>query len=718
MRRNIVYFIFICFLFVDFINTYAQDTDMQTITGTVIDTVTREPITGVNIILKSDVLTGTTTNGEGKFHLQVTREQFKNDSVIVSFVGYTEKTLSILTLRKKGTISLSQRSHKLKETVVTGRRIIAEEFTIKHIERRDIYLNPVSKADPLLAVNAMPASTTTDESANISLRGSSPAETGIFFNDVPVYDAVKFSQLNGIGKFSIFNTSIIERMHVFPSNPPLEYGNTSSGLISIQSTNTIPEENRNSLTLSLANIGIQTSRRISSKTGGSIFANYQPSAGLIGVNERALNNLEHFYSGDLGVHTIHRFNDSSMVKFFNYSNLEGYQYNYSHASFDGTFEQDKKRNFTIMNYIRHLNSGNLTVNSGVSFSGGKYNYGNTDINLKKQNVYFNVNYQHYFDNVSIKTGVSHDSRKHDIEGRTPVFSYAMGSEHPSFKFSDIRKINLSEAFLYSRYDLNPNWVVGAGIRKNFFTKNQKDYWSGQCNVNYSFRENHSINVSAGRYHNYAMPNAETDTKKLYQSDQVSFDYKFDNQTFEVASAIFAKQTEFENISENIRGAELFTKVYLFGNSFNIQGSYTLIDAQRENTEITYPTQYDMDYFIRGRIKYQTPRNLSVSLITLYRHGTYYRPVIDRNYDNSLNVYKPVYASRNNMRRYPDYLKLDMSVSKLWSVSRDMGVITFVNVSNILDHDNVRDKTYNSDYTESTYEYYSKRTIYFGATVRF
>jgi len=43
----------------------------------------------------------------------------------------------------------------------------------------EIYLNPSSKADPLLAVNSLPSATTLDESANISFRGRSPAETGI-----------------------------------------------------------------------------------------------------------------------------------------------------------------------------------------------------------------------------------------------------------------------------------------------------------------------------------------------------------------------------------------------------------------------------------------------------------------------------------------------------------------------------------------------------------
>lgn len=690
----------------------------QNITGLVIDSATNKPLPGANVILQSNVLKGTIADADGKFTLQVLNEDYDEDSLIISFMGYQEKVISISSVSALKKIALKQKSHKLKAAVVTGRRIIAEEFTIKQMKQLDIYLNPISKADPLLAVNSMPASTTTDESANISLRGSSPAETGIFFNAVPVYDAVRFAQLNGIGTFSIFNTSIVERMHVFPSNPPLEYGNASSGLISIQSQDRVPENNQNNISLSLANFGGQTTRKISEKSAFTLFANYQPSAGLIGVNQQALDDLESFYSGDLGLHYLNNVGDSAKMKIFNYTNLEGYNYNFVHPSFQGVFDQDKKRNFTIANFLKKTQSGEFSTNTGVSFSKENYSYGNTDIKLTKQDYHLNVNYQHFYDKLSVKAGVSYDFRKQKISGSFPVYEYALGNEHPSVNYDETREVNLPEAFLYGKYQFNKSWIVGAGLRKNISINDEEDYLSGQWNVHYHFKKNHSLNFSMGRYHHYALPNAELKGKTLFQSDQVSIDYKLDLSDLKLTSALFSKESKFNDNHDEIWGAEFYTDLFLLNNKIQFQASYTFIQALREQEDITFPTNHDLNYFIRSSLKYKPRNNLEISFILLYREGVYYRPVTGRDYDSDLNLYKPEFAMRNNMQRYPDYFKFDLSLSKTWAISNKFGIVTFLNVSNLFNNENVRDKLYNRNYTDSYNQYYSKRTIYFGGMIYF
>ncbi|ALO14202.1 TonB-dependent Receptor Plug Domain protein [Salinivirga cyanobacteriivorans] len=696
----------------------AQAQQTRTIDGVVVDQATGEPLPGANIILQSDIFNGTTTDARGKFTIHVAKNQWQQDSLITSFLGYHDRTIAVKEADQSHTITLKPKAEQLEEAVVVARRIIAEEFTIKKMKQIDIYLNPIAKADPLLAVNAMPASTTTDESASISLRGSSPAETGIFFNGVPIYDAVRFSQLNGIGTFSIFNTAIVERMHVFPSNPPLEYGNTSSGLISIQSKSDLPKQNQHSISLSLANLGGQMVRKMGDKTGITVFANYQPSAALIGVNEQAFDNLKSFYAADAGIHVQHQINTKTRLKLFNYTNLEGYEYKFRHASFSGIFDQQKRRNFTIINLNQKLPAGEFNLNTGASFSHEKYDYGNTLVNMDKQDLYAGISYIHFFDKLSVKTGISNDSRLQKLDGSFPVFGYALGNDLPAIDYAGEKSIDVTEAFTYGKYEFNANWISGLGIRKNLPYTNQKNYWSGQWNVNYSFLKHHALNASVGRYHRYALPNAETEKVTFYRSDQISLDYSLETDIVELTAAAFAKNVKFDQTKEHVNGAELFTKLFLFQNRVTFQASYTLIDARRTTNGSSYSSPYDLEYFVRGSLKYQHHSNLDISLIMLYRQGQWYQPVIDRNYDAALDVYEPVYTSRNNMTHYPDYLKLDLSLSKLWPVSSRLNIIGFMNVSNLLDTENVRDLTYNHNYTDYTYDLFSRRTVYFGGIVNF
>jgi hypothetical protein len=73
---------------------------------------------------------------------------------------------------------------------------------------------------------------------------------------VPVNDAIRYSQLNGIGTFSIFNTAMINNVRVYPGNPPLEYGNSTSGIIALQTDEIIPTHNAATLSLTLASLAL------------------------------------------------------------------------------------------------------------------------------------------------------------------------------------------------------------------------------------------------------------------------------------------------------------------------------------------------------------------------------------------------------------------------------------------------------------------------------
>lgn len=223
---------------------------LKTIKGNVRDKQTQTALSYANVFLQKNMNKGSISNEDGEFSLPIS-DQDLNDSIVISFIGYKEEKIAVSDMNNHSdTVLLEPYTKQIDEASITVKKIISEEFVIKKIDQLDIYINPLSKADPLLAVNGMAASTTIDESANISLRGSSPEETGIFFNGVPIYDAVRFSQMNGIGTFSIFNTSIVDKMLVFPSNPPIECGNATSGMVSIFTDDQLPLSNSNYITLS------------------------------------------------------------------------------------------------------------------------------------------------------------------------------------------------------------------------------------------------------------------------------------------------------------------------------------------------------------------------------------------------------------------------------------------------------------------------------------
>jgi iron complex outermembrane recepter protein len=127
-----------CLCVMAFLLLSAAVVNAQTsITGTVVDVATAEPIAGVNIVVKGKVV-GTVTDSEGAFALKV------NDAppfaLVVSFVGYRSKEIQIESSNTEGLkVQLEEQTILGEEIVVSASRV--EESILESpvsIEKMDI----------------------------------------------------------------------------------------------------------------------------------------------------------------------------------------------------------------------------------------------------------------------------------------------------------------------------------------------------------------------------------------------------------------------------------------------------------------------------------------------------------------------------------------------------------------------------------------------------
>lgn len=676
----------------------------QLIKGQVIDAGSGEDLIGTHVYLLSNWRRGAITDIEGRFSLELNQTEM-NDSLIVSYVGFREV---VIPISENIIIELEAIETSGETIVVTANPLIAEEFKYIEIRKIDIYTNPSAKADPILAVNSLPSSTTTDESANISLRGSSPLETGVFLNSVPIYDAVRYSQLNGIGTFSIFNTAIIQNVTVFPGNPPLEFGNVTSGIISMQTDERVLDGNANSLILSLANIGFSREQKLNGRQSLKLFTNWQPSGPIKRLNERALEDIKAFTSNDLGLYWYGN-GESASWKILSYSVTEGYQFNFEHPSFTGIFDQEKQRSFLISSIDKPLGNGALSFNNGLSYSNGDYAYSNVAFNVKKKDLFLGVNYLLSNSDFSLKTGVSYDFRNSTINGSFHQLSHALGVNHPTTQISEQAYVKVLEGYGYFKYFLSENIALGSGLRKNIPLDEDKSYLSSQVNVSYS-DDGWTLTLGAGTYHKSGI---RENTGEPFESEsrQKSIDIKRDKSGLEIALSLFDKEGSINDMNYSAMGAELFTD-YRISSKVSASASFTFLDAESEGQGYTY----DLSYFARGNVSYSPGRFWTIESTLVAREGTTFSEVTSASYNNTLDVYEPVFAQ--NLTRLSQYSNIGLSISKIFTVSEKMNVIAFASLNNVFDHKNVRDFEYNSDYTDRDPNFYSRRTGYLGAVINF
>ena len=99
-----------------------------------------------------------------------------------------------------------------------------------------------------------------------------------------------------------------------------------------------------------------------------------------------------------------------------------------------------------------------------------------------------------------------------------------------------------------------------------------------------------------------------------------------------------------------------------------------------------------------------------------RDGVNYVPITSSSYVDEFDVYQPFFSESADRR--PSYLNFGLSVSKIFLISEEVSIIGFASVTNITNHQNVRNYSYSRDYSTKEPNLFSQRTFYFGAVINF
>ncbi|RSC94853.1 TonB-dependent receptor [Tenacibaculum singaporense] len=160
------------------------------ITGTVVDEM-GEPLPGANVVVKGTT-NGSATDFDGKFILNASSN---TGAVVVSFVGYTNKTVSFSGASDLGTIALEP-SNVLGEVIITGVVDIAKDrktpVAVSTIKAEEIQEKLGSKEFPEI-LNTTPSVYATKQGggfgdSRINIRGFDQRNTAVMINGMPVND--------------------------------------------------------------------------------------------------------------------------------------------------------------------------------------------------------------------------------------------------------------------------------------------------------------------------------------------------------------------------------------------------------------------------------------------------------------------------------------------------------------------------------------------------
>lgn len=694
----------------------AQDT----ISGRVI-TPKGDPVFAATVVLTSDSGIWTSSDMDGYFTLAVPSGQ---DTLHFICMGYKDLYVPVETA-----ISGHIRDFILKEDLitlqgvtVTAKNPISERSATAIINTMDIYMNPVSQADPLKAISLLPSHTGVDESANPSFRGSRADRSIVTLNGVPVYNPVRSSQLNNQGFFSIFNPEVMENEYVHPGNPPLTYGNTSAGLVEIETAGSIGQDQLQ-MSLSLASAGLFLSKRI--KNGRSFiqaWSNYQFSDAFIGIQRKYYPEIQHFWNADAGINFYGRIGKHTELKSYAYFLKEGYDGRDGSLNYYGPVTYGNTRALSA-NSLRHISGiHTVSLNFGADWSNPGTTFGNILSKETKTQAFASLNYKLLLHpDLNIQTGISLEHLRYSLHGRFPAYFYALSPEAPTAPIDAASACTLLEAYAYSNWDITQKLLLTAAVRSNIpVTNGQKWYLSGQLSLKYSFRPDHYLKLSGGRYNSHSMPNYYLWTFNHLTSNQLSLDYSLRAGNTALDAAVYIKNEDgrtakgmeiFETTDRaDILGVEAaFSQIFLKNFKFSI--SNTFIRQRVMIDSVFYRGPENLAWFIKSSIEYSNPELFTIALSYTTRPGTLYSSVSGSAFIHETGTYMPLYSDWYDTG-YPAYHRLDLTLNKYIPLGR-CALTLYLSVNNLLDTKNPAKILYNTDYTFRSYLYLQRRSFYFG-----
>lgn len=211
--------------------------EKNTIAGTVFDYQNKTPLPYANVIVENTT-TGVTTDEDGNFELQY--ESIGDEKLQISYVGYEAQTIEIAEFINKKNPSILLKMPKIKEAFLVITDYLTDGISVENngaatnIKPRSIGNMPgMIEPDVLSTIQFLPGvSAPTSRASDIYIRGCTPDQNLIIWEDIPVYHTAHY-----FGMISSINPYIIESTKVYRGGFNATYGGKIGGVIDLLSPN-------------------------------------------------------------------------------------------------------------------------------------------------------------------------------------------------------------------------------------------------------------------------------------------------------------------------------------------------------------------------------------------------------------------------------------------------------------------------------------------------
>lgn len=484
--------------------------------GIVIDSDTKSPLIGANVILVGHSI-GAATNTEGDY--SISNIPVGNYTVQFRFVGFETVTKTDVIIRSDRTTyintELSMSAISSDEVVVTSGYFHANEEKISSMANfsyEEIRRSSGAAGDVSRIIMTLPSVAKIDDQKNsLIVRGGSPNENAFYIDNIEIPNINHFPiQGSSGGAISLINVDLIQEVDFYSGGFSSLFGNKLSSVMDIQFREGNRQEFDGQLNLNFAGFGGVFEGPLGKK--GSWLLSLNRSYLDFIIDMVAVGSTVAPTYGDVNFKIVYDINSDNRITFLGIFGDE-----HMHSDRQNGIDNDmiiyaKQDNFNGTTGINWRTLWGQTgySNTSLSFTIDQFkeDYFRTATDLlffvnrssEKSLKFRNVNHLILSQNNTIDFGI--DARQHlnEYENYHTGFTDSYGAVHEEkLLHLDFNEIDAG-GFLSYTHKIIPEMKINLGLRTDYFSFNERVNFSPRISLNYDLSVRTSLNASVGIYH--------------------------------------------------------------------------------------------------------------------------------------------------------------------------------------------------------------------------
>jgi len=438
-------------------------TGKATITGTIVDEQTNEPIIGATL-LWSELNIGTATDYDGNFETTIPTGEYE---LLVQYIGYSD-LLKKVKVFSDGTVDLAlpKAAINLEEVVVSARAVDANvenvQIGVATLDVADIKKTPtfLGEADVVKTLLLNPGVSTIGEGATgFNVRGGN-VDQNLMLQD----EGFIFNASHALGFFSTFNTDLIRSVNLYKGSIPAQYGGRLASVLDVKLRDGNFEQVKVKGGVGLVSSRISVEGPVI-KEKSSFLAGFRSTYSdwvLKAINvEEVKNSSASFYDANLKY--THRFNKKNTLTLSGYASQDDFVFNNEFG-----FDYATKMGQIALNSIFSDQAYNK-----FSVAASTYESTQTDLgDLTGADLNSDITYYKFKD---ILTYTLDNDMKLDMGISSILYKSLPGEQLPVGEFSQVIPKRLEEeqalesaVFVNTEYEVSPRLFINAGLRYSYY----------------------------------------------------------------------------------------------------------------------------------------------------------------------------------------------------------------------------------------------------------